>query len=253
LIAPPGVATVDGMGAPVVLVHRAGGLASEWDEVRAILAGSAPARAVLAVDLPGRGRSGGTHPERPEALAEFVVDQIIGMGRGPAVLAGHSMGGAVSLQAALDFPAWVRGIVLVASSPELRLARELARSIDEGHVLTDPEFAGQMLSPSIDERRRAELTRRMAAVPASVLRSDLVAASRLALRDRLGELGVPVRIVAGRDDRLVSTRKAMILRDALAGSTLRIVDGAGHMLLWEAAGVVAEEIEAMVGQVDDAA
>jgi pimeloyl-ACP methyl ester carboxylesterase len=240
------------MEAPVALVHRAGGVASEWDEVRAALAARDPGRTVLAVDLPGRGAAGGSHPESATALAGHVVDRIIDRGEGPAVLAGHSMGGAISILAALDFPAWVRGVVLVASSPELRIARELARAIEEGVVLSDPEFVGEMLSPSIDGRRRVELVRRMSAVPASVLRSDLRAAAGLDLRDRLVELGVPVRIVAGRDDRLISARKARILRDALAGSTLRLVEGAGHMLVWEAPEVVAEEIMELLRLLDDA-
>jgi pimeloyl-ACP methyl ester carboxylesterase len=236
--------------APVVLVHRAGGVAAEWDEVRQALARQDPERTFLAVDLPGRPGSQEDHPRTAAALAEAVVDAVIALDEGPAVLAGHSMGGAVSMQAALDFPGWVRGLVLVASSPELRLAREVVRAIEEGDALSDPGFGQDMFGSSVEPGRRVELTRRLAAVPASVLRMDLEAAWRLDLRGRLAELGVPVRIVAGRDDRLISVRKSQIFRDSLPGSSLRVVQGAGHMLVWEAVEAVALEILELARQVD---
>jgi len=234
---------------PVLLVHRAGGASSEWALVRAILGQKRPGCSVEAVDLPGRQGAGTGHPRCIPALAEHVVDRVIGLDQGPVVLAGHSMGGAVCIQAALDFPGWVRGLVLVASSPDLRLAREVARAIEDGRALTDPDFEAEMLSASHDEESRRKILGAMARVPASVLGADLEAAAGLDLRGRLGELSVPASIVAGRDDRLISTRKAVILHEGLEGSTLRIVDGAGHMLVLEAPEVVADEIMAIIDRV----
>ena len=239
------------MEPPVILVHRAGGVSSEWAPVLAIVEQRRPGCDVEAVDLPGRG--GGTdHPRSVAALAEHVVDRIIERDRGPAVLAGHSMGGAVCIQAALDFPGWVGGLVLVASSPDLRLARQVARAIDEGRAHSDPDFEAEMLSPSHDGASRRRILDAMARVPASVLRADLEAAAGLDLRGRLIDICVPVGIVAGRDDRLVSTRKASILHRGLDGSSLRIVEGAGHMLVLEAPEVVADEIMAIVDRVGHA-
>jgi pimeloyl-ACP methyl ester carboxylesterase len=239
------------MEPPVILVHRAGGASIEWEPVRAILGQRRSGCVVVALDLPGR-RGGEAHPRSVAALAEHVVDRVIGLDRGPAVLAGHSMGGAVCLQAALDFPGWVSGLVLVASSPDLRLARQVARAIEEGRAQADPDFEAEMLSPSHDGTARRRILDAMARVPASVLRADLEAAAGLDLRGRLGEIGVPVGIVAGRHDRLISTRKASILHRSLEGSSLRLVDGAGHMLVLEAAKVVSDEIMNVIDRVRDA-
>jgi pimeloyl-ACP methyl ester carboxylesterase len=239
------------MDPPVLLVHRAGGVSREWALVLAILEERRPGCDVEALDLPGR-RGAAEHPRSIAALAEHVVDRAVGLDRGPVVLAGHSMGGAVCIQAALDFPGWVSGLVLVASSPDLRLARQVARAIEDGRAHTDPEFEAEMLSPSHDDASRQRILDAMARVPASVLRADLEAAAGLDQRGRLGDISVPVGIVAGRDDRLISTRKASILHRSLDGSSLRIVDGAGHMLVLEAPEVVADEIMVIIDRVGHA-
>jgi pimeloyl-ACP methyl ester carboxylesterase len=236
------------MPPPVILVHRAGGASTEWEPVRAILEQRLVGFTIEAVDLPGR-RGGEAHPRSVPVMAEHVVDRVIELDRGPAVLAGHSMGGAVCMQAALDFPGWVSGLVLVASSPDLRLARQVALAIEDGRALAGQDLEAQMLSPSHDAAARGRILDAMARLPASVLRADLEAAAGLDLRGRLDGVGVPVAIVSGRHDRLISTRKASILRGSLEGSSLRIVDRAGHMLVLEAPEVVADEIMTLVDRV----
>ena len=236
---------------PLILVHRAGGTAVEWAPVREVLGRERPGQHVEAVDLPGR-RAGEAHPGSIPAMAEHVVDGVIALDRGPAVLAGHSMGGAVCIQAALDFPGWIRGLVLVASSLDLRLARHVALAIEDGRALASGDLEAEMLSPSHDEPTRRGILDAMARPPASVLRADLEAAAGLDLRGRVRDVSVPAAIVAGRDDRLISTRKAAFLRDDLAGSSLRIVDGAGHMLVLEAPEVVADEIMSLLDRVQHA-
>jgi len=95
------------------------------------------------------------------------------------------------------------------------------------------------------------MVRRLGRVGAGVLMADLQAAGRMDLAGRLGEVGVPVRIVAGREDRLVSVRKARILGERI-GAGVRVVEGAAHMLVWEAPEIVAEEIVEMARRVDAA-
>jgi pimeloyl-ACP methyl ester carboxylesterase len=71
---------------------------------------------VIAYDRPGMG-----HSERPKRAAETLTVQarcaarvLEQTGAGPALIVGHSLGAAVSLRLALDFPHLVRGLVLIA-------------------------------------------------------------------------------------------------------------------------------------------
>jgi pimeloyl-ACP methyl ester carboxylesterase len=233
----------------VVLVHRAGGIATEWDEVISCIGALDPGRTVVAIDLPGRSAAD-HHPGSIAAMAEAVVNGIIAIKRGPVLVAGHSMGGAVALACALDFPAWVKGLVIAGSSAEMTIPRAMAEIMDGGLTLSDRDFAAESLSGSLGRERRDELVTRMGKVPYSVLRADLRASSSMDLRGRLSEITVPVRIVMGRDDRLVPPLKGMKLRDAIPGASLRILDGVGHMLQWEAARELATQIAAMAARLD---
>lgn len=59
---------------------------------------------VLAVDLPGHGRSQGTLLGSIEELADWIPDLLDSAGVGKAALVGHSMGALISLESAARHP-----------------------------------------------------------------------------------------------------------------------------------------------------
>jgi len=96
---------------PVVLVHGLGASTLSWELVAGDLA-EALGTTVVAVDLPGFGRTRCT--DRPASLgAHRAVVRAVLADRGPAVLVGNSMGGAVSTAVAARRPELVAGLVLV--------------------------------------------------------------------------------------------------------------------------------------------
>ena len=115
-----------GEGPAVVLVHGLSGSAANWVEVAPELAGR---YRVLAVDLPGHGRS--QAPPRGARVSDFVaaVAAVIEAEEaGPVLLAGHSFGGLVALRLVQTRPELVRGLLLVAPAgiaSGTRVARHL--------------------------------------------------------------------------------------------------------------------------------
>lgn len=112
----------------VVLVHGGAAHARWWDHIGPLLAGGS--RRVVALDLAGHGDSGRTSTYSVEAWAEQVrvVAADAGLGERP-VLVGHSLGGFVTLTAALRFGEELAGAVAIDSpiqdsSPEETAARE---------------------------------------------------------------------------------------------------------------------------------
>lgn len=100
-----------GAGAPMLLIHGLGGSSENWMRVAAPLARD---HRVLAVDLPGFGRSplAGRQPTLDgyvATVAALLRQQV----REPVVLVGNSMGGLLSLLVASEHPELVRGLVLV--------------------------------------------------------------------------------------------------------------------------------------------
>jgi pimeloyl-ACP methyl ester carboxylesterase len=89
-----------GSGEPLVLIHPLGAELVVWEPVMERLARE---RDVIAVDLPGFGRSPGLpngDEPTPEALAAAVASQLDDMGVARAHMAGNSLGGWVALELA---------------------------------------------------------------------------------------------------------------------------------------------------------
>jgi len=101
------------IGTTFVLVHGLGGSHLSWIQVASGLAGLGR---VLALDLPGFGRSprtgrGTRLMDERRWLSRFLDAAV----EGPVVLAGNSMGGAVSLLEAAVEPERIEGLVLTSS------------------------------------------------------------------------------------------------------------------------------------------
>jgi pyruvate dehydrogenase E2 component (dihydrolipoamide acetyltransferase) len=98
----------------IILIHGFGGDLDNWLFNIETLAG---AGAVYALDLPGHGQSDKRIAEPSiDWLASSVVALMDAIGVKSAHLIGHSMGGAIAMQAALDQPSRVKSLTLIASA-----------------------------------------------------------------------------------------------------------------------------------------
>lgn len=96
-------------GLPVILLHGMKFQAETWRELGTldILAGAG--LRVLAVDMPGFGKS----PSCEMAPTEVLTRLMQQLGLGKAVLVGPSMGGRIALEFAIAHPQQIAGLVLV--------------------------------------------------------------------------------------------------------------------------------------------
>ena len=231
----------------VVLLHGFGGTRRAWVGVAALLA---PQRQrPLALDLPGHGEE--ADAPRPITFAG-CVEHVLARAPARFALCGYSLGGRVALHVALASPQRVRRLVLVSSTagiedPAARAERRLAdsRLAQEIEELPYEDFIESWRSqslfagepPEVGALAREDQRRNRPAALAAALRG--IGTGQMApLWDRLGELRMPVAILAGeRDEKFqaLGRRMAALLPDA----TLRVVPG-GHGLPLENPGAVAE-------------
>lgn len=115
---------VTGSGPDLVLLHGWGMNRAVWRQAAGLL--SRRWRLHL-VDLPGHGESRqlALTPDLP-GLAAIVAERVP-----PAAWVGWSMGGLVSLQAALDFPGRVSSLILVATNPSFVNRPHWPEGVDE--------------------------------------------------------------------------------------------------------------------------
>ena len=114
----------------VVLVHGAGMDHSVWALQSRALAHCG--HSVLAVDLPGHGRSEGEALTSIAAIADWLAEFIAIAGLDSAVVAGHSMGGLAALELGARHPEQVRSLVLVGAAATMPVHPDLiAAALEE--------------------------------------------------------------------------------------------------------------------------
>jgi 3-oxoadipate enol-lactonase len=236
----------------LVFVHGSGVSARCWSDQLGALSRTAR---VVAFDLPAHGES----DELPSAglaqYADVVADGLDALGAWPAIAIGHSLGGAVAITLAARRAADVCGLVLISSCARLpatstsvqwfwaSLPASLRRVL---FFLTakDVLFAAGA-SPAAVALGMQELR----ACRPETLAADVAIARAMDLTEVAGALRVPTLIMCGSRDRVTPLALSRELHATIAGSRLEIVDGPGHMLLIEAAGVVNRAIAAFAREI----
>ncbi len=104
----------------VVLIHGAIDDHSVWALQSRYLAHHACS--VLAVDLPGHGRSAGPALGSIEALADWLLKLLESAGVERAVFAGHSMGSLIALEAASKLGPRALGLVMIGTAYPMKVS-----------------------------------------------------------------------------------------------------------------------------------
>ncbi|WP_153542273.1 alpha/beta fold hydrolase [Streptomyces sp. RB17] len=101
---------------PIVFVHGTRFSAGQWSMQLAALRDEFP---VVAVDLPGHGERS-AQPWSLSTATEIIASAVDSLGRGPALVVGHSLGGYASLEFARRCPEQLRGLILAGASASTR-------------------------------------------------------------------------------------------------------------------------------------
>ncbi|GAB3649102.1 alpha/beta fold hydrolase [Glycomyces tarimensis] len=266
---------------PAVFVHGLGGSAQNWTDLADAVSDHL---LVDAVDLPGFGHSAPARRVTIPSLAQDIAAWIVESGRGPVHLAGHSLGGAVSVYLAGTRPQLVRSLTLI--SPAMPFANprrshqarfvpmlvlpQLARFADRAmrgrtpQQVVDEIFLGTWADPDrIHPQRRREAiaeARRRLAVPwnnsayiqtyrglmASFLQSYVPGTHSLWRLAR--KIDVPTLIVWGKQDRVIDVRQAPETGLAIPDSRLLILNRVGHVAMMEEPAAVARAMVAMLDE-----
>jgi pimeloyl-ACP methyl ester carboxylesterase len=214
-------------GALLVLLHAAGGNAGMW---RRQLVGLAARHSVLALDLPGHGRSSGVDgPASVEESADVVLRVLEAVARRPCVLVGRSMGGAVALIVAARAPRRVCGLLLACTAARFALPDEMiesARAVATGRL--PQQFGTETFSPSTGMDVMREAWMEQVKTDPRVRLTDLLACRAFDGRPVLSRITAPTLVVAGADDTITPVACAEELADAIAGARLEVIAQAGH-------------------------
>ncbi|MFN2463026.1 MAG: alpha/beta fold hydrolase [Candidatus Dormibacteria bacterium] len=241
-----------GAGVPVILVHGFNHHAEAW--VRNIGALTAAGFRVLAIDLPGFGRSGVPHMEYSlRGYADFLVAFMDALELRVAHLVGSSMGGAIALKAAIDRPDRVLTVTgadpagmfetvprtwALAGHP---VARALLRPLMGRRWLLERSHARAYHDQALSTPLQVDVMAEAYAQPGyrdhilGMAETMLIGPGGGTLWEQLPELRRPALIVWGRQDRTLPVQHAYRAAHRVPGAELHIYDQCGHLPMYEQA------------------
>ena len=200
---------------------------------------------VLAPDLPGHGRSGGPALISVEAMADWLLALLDAAGAGQAVLAGHSMGSLIALEAAHRAPGRVTGLAMLGTTWPMKVSDTLlAASKDQlqdaidmvniwSHTGPLPRPACPAPGFSVTGLSRRLMQRLAEQNPDQLFHTDFSACNAYA-NGGAAAAGVacPTLFILGTRDIMTPPRSAQALTSAIGHGKIVSVD-AGHAMMAE--------------------
>jgi pimeloyl-ACP methyl ester carboxylesterase len=239
-----------GAGTPVVLLHGNGSMIADFVSSGITQCSDAGYR-VVAFDRPGFGYS-----ERPRGRkwgpfeqARLLLQAFEHLDIERPIVVGHSWGTLVAVALALEAGRNVAGLVLLSgyyyplprakrSASSIPLMDDVVRQTVMPFVwrLTAPGAVKRIFAPcDVPERFKRSYSLADALRPSQMRaveeEAGMLTEAARTLSQLYGELSVPVRLIAGSDDRIVATAEhSARLHQELASSTFRLVPDCGHMV-----------------------
>ena len=254
-----------------MLLHGNGVTAHDW-KTSGVIDALGGSHRVIAFDRPGFGYS--TRPRRhvwtAAAQAALLHEALHTLAVDPAVIVAHSWGTLVALALALEYPAHCRRLLLYfgilfpdVSRRRCSLWRSCSAYFGRRSALHDLAAAWAFARTRAVRAalraggRRPGLRGGVAdgdpsvAIRANAEDTALMVSSATRMEGRYKDLTVPVAIVAGPDDKVVSPAQSERLADEIPASELLVIGGVGHMLHYAAKEKITETIAVMANAQPD--
>jgi pimeloyl-ACP methyl ester carboxylesterase len=238
---------------PLIFIHGLSGCWQNWLEQ---IPHFARDHRVIAVDLPGFGQS--EMPAEDISISGYAdaIDALMTeLGIDSAQIIGNSMGGFIGAELAIQHPARVERLVLVAAaglsieSIRTERTRGIRHRAENVVFFSLGNLASRSHQVALRPRLRHALLLLVAAHPAQlpgplaaqqVLGSGkpgfsdaLEAMCRYPLRDRLEKIACPTLIIWGDKDRLVPLKDASVFEKLIPDSRKVVYEDTGHVVMME--------------------
>ncbi|HSK40575.1 MAG TPA: alpha/beta hydrolase [Arenibaculum sp.] len=245
----------DRSGPVAVLIHGSGMDATVWGLQSRYLAHHG--MSVLAVDLPGHGRSGGAPLGNVEALGEWIVALLDAAGVERAALAGHSLGALVALACAHAAPERVRALALLGAAERMPVHPGLLAAahddVDDAIAMVVGWGFGRHAhlggNPMPGLWMIGNALRLMERAGPGVLAADLGACDAFSAGGEMAAaLRCPTTVMIGTADRMTPAKAGRHLASLVSDARIVELSGSGHMMMVEAPEPTARALLAAFGE-----
>lgn len=222
----------------ILLIHGAGVDHLDWPAPLRRFEG----HRVIALDLPGHGRSGGVARDNIADYSADVVSLMDALYIDQAILIGHSMGGAITQHLAYHNPKRVAAMVLICTGSKLTVNPLIIEGIVKDTEKTVDLIVKWQWAKHIDENTRALSKQRLLNIAPHIIQGDYIACNRFDMSAQLKDIQAPTLVICGSADKMTPPRLGEILAQNIPNSELITITDGGHMVMLEQPTIIAEII-----------
>ncbi len=262
----------------IVLIHGAGGQEIDWpmawrspnDLTRS--RGLTPSNygaiklfnaglddySIYAVDLPGHGKSEGKSKSSIDEYSSDIMDFLNAMDLKNVCLVGHSMGAAIALNASLSHHWRICSVVAIGGASKMSVNDAILQGLQNSfeatvdsivkyswHKKTGALADSQLMAAYFREKAK----QRILGAGSKTVHGDFFACSRFDLSDRLGEISIPVLVIASDCDRMVPLKVSWEMAEILTDSYFVSLENCGHFQHIEQTAKVAGELVTFLSKI----
>jgi pimeloyl-ACP methyl ester carboxylesterase len=215
-----------GRGTCICLIHGAQGTVEGFDGMVEALKKN---YRVITPSLPGRsGSDYMTGEVSIKHYSDHVAHLLTKLKIKKAVIGGSSMGGLVTLSFCFDHPDMTLALILIDSGSKIPTDEKTVKLFQDDCEGTTRLAASLGYSRKTPKSVIQEALKYNLAVPKDTVLKDFTATGKFDASDRLQEIKVPTLIIRGSNDILMPKSMTEFLRKGISGSTVKIIQGAGH-------------------------
>ncbi|MHC1781573.1 MAG: alpha/beta fold hydrolase [Anaerolineaceae bacterium] len=230
----------------IVLLHGAGGSQLSWPvEIRRL-----SGYRVLALDLPGHGKSSGIASQNMEDNNRAVTAFLRKLGVFSVVLVGHSLGAAIAVDFARNNPDQVKALALLSAAVRFTIPSEIFQAVADAETypialsIIRQRFFSPRTPASIRDRIMIPLEKQRS----TIFYSDFLAAAGVDLRKRPSLITCPSWIASGRQDLIIPPSVSRDIESLFLNAEFSEIPAAGHMLPLEQPASVASGLQRFLGR-----
>ncbi|MGB1286411.1 MAG: alpha/beta fold hydrolase, partial [Aggregatilineales bacterium] len=177
---------------PLLLIHGAG--ATHLDYPGTLRRSD---HSTIAPDLCGHGKSPGEGRTTVRDYADDMIALLDALDIERCIVAGHSMGGAITQTLALEYPDRIAGLIIVASGAKLPVNDAILNGIVEKPEETVALIVKWAWAKPLPDETRDLAISRLLEYPVKTMQQDYAACNEFDVRDRLPDIQAPALIIGG--------------------------------------------------------
>jgi 3-oxoadipate enol-lactonase len=234
---------IDGKGEPLLLIHGVRGSIRNWDFLRSHL------REHVQLILPdSRGHGKSTELTVPSTIDLYKDDMLALLDElkiDKCIVAGHSMGGFIAQQIALDAPERLKALILIATAPLVDVEGAMAQ-IELGKLaygLEPKEAAMKLIDFEFYDPDKIRNTPKMLDLLINYAKENIRlanshgsaqgACAKFNIQDRVKEIQTPTLMISGKQDKTFPSSWQDFYKENLSNITTKVIDKTDHSIQFE--------------------